>query len=369
MSRSLWRVSSTIHQTPIAPLHSDLGAKMVPFAGWNMPVQYTSIIDEHTAVREDVGIFDISHMGQFFLEGEGAEEWLNSILTNNVAKLDIGEGQYTIMLNEEGGVIDDLIIYREAQGRVFLVVNASKIEEDFAWMSQHLPEGVKLANESGQWAAMAVQGPRAAALFSQLFPSQPLPARNGMAKWSHEGESLMVCSTGYTGEEGFEFFCPSERGSHWFKSFVDAGAKPCGLGARDSLRLEVCYPLNGSDLSSSHTPLEAGLGFFCDLEKEGGFIGSDILRKQKSKGLERRLVALEYTGRGAPPRSHYGVFSKEGDQIAELTSGVLSPSLRTGIAMAYLPVAHAKVGNLVDVDVRGRRFEAKVVKKPFYKKA
>lgn len=362
-------MSSTIHQTPLALLHTTMGAKMIPFAGWNMPVQYTSIIDEHTAVREDVGIFDISHMGQFFVEGDGAEDWLNTMLTNNVSKLGIGEGQYTIMLNEQGGVIDDLIIYREAPGRIFLVVNAAKIEEDFAWMSQHLSTGVKLSNDSDQWAAMAVQGPRAAALFSQFFPGQTLPARNGMAKWSHEGETLIVCSTGYTGEEGFEFFCPSDRGVHWFESFVDAGAKPCGLGARDSLRLEVCYPLNGSDLSPSHTPLEAGLGFFCDLEKEGGFIGSDVLQKQKSNGLERRLAALEYTGRGAPPRSHYGVFSREGEQIAELTSGVLSPSLRTGIAMAYLPLAHAKVGNLVEVDVRGRRFEAKVVKKPFYKKA
>jgi aminomethyltransferase len=369
MSRSLSRVNNTIHETPLAPLHIELGAKMIPFAGWNMPVQYTSIIDEHTAVREHAGIFDISHMGQFFVEGDGAEAWLNSLLTNNVTKLGPGEGQYTIMLNEQGGVIDDLILYREAEGRIFLVVNASMIDEDFAWMNNHLPEGLDLRNESDQWAAMAVQGPHAATLFAELFPDQPLPPRNGMASWIHEGELLMVCSTGYTGEEGYEFFSSSANGSAWFQRFIDAGAKPCGLGARDSLRLEVCYPLNGSDLSPSHTPLEAGLGFFCDLEKDGGFVGSEILAHQKRDGLKRRLVALKYTGRGAPPRAHYGVFTKEGEQISELTSGVLSPSLREGIALAYLPLEHAKIGSLVDVDVRGRRFEAKVVKKPFYKKA
>ena len=369
MSRSLYFVSNTIHETPLASLHVELGAKMVPFAGWNMPVQYTSIIDEHSAVRDDVGIFDISHMGQFFVEGDGAEAWLNSLLTNNLMKLGIGEGQYSIMLNEQGGVIDDLILYREAEGRVFLVVNASMIDEDFAWMSKYLPQGLDLKNESDQWAAMAVQGPHAATLFAELFPGQPLPPRNGMASWTHEGELLMVCSTGYTGEEGYEFFSSSANGSSWFQRFIDAGAKPCGLGARDSLRLEVCYPLNGSDLSPEHTPLEAGLGFFCDLEKGGGFIGSESLVQQKAEGLKRRLVALKYTGRGAPPRAHYSVYDKEGEVISELTSGVLSPSLREGIALAYLPVEHAKIGTMVDIDVRGRRFEAKVVKKPFYKKA
>jgi len=346
---------------------------MVAFAGWNMPVQYTSIIDEHTAVREDVGIFDISHMGQFFLEGKGAEAWLNSILANDVNKLGVGEGQYTFMLNENGGVIDDLIIYRQAEGRIFLVVNASMIDVDYAWLNQHLTQnsggGLVLTNESDAWAGMAVQGPNSSAAFAKLFTDQELPARNGMAMWSYEGETLCVCRTGYTGEDGFEFFSSSDNGSAWFQRFIDNGAKPCGLGARDSLRLEVCYPLNGSDLSPTRTPLQAGLGFFCALDKEGGFIGSDVLIKQKEDGLKERLIALKYTGRGAPPRAHYEVFTKEGELVSELTSGVLSPSMREGIALAYLPVSLAKLGTLVDIDVRGRRFEAKVVKKPFYKKA
>jgi aminomethyltransferase len=357
-----------IQETPLADLHVALGGKMVPFAGWRMPVQYTSIIDEHSAVREKVGIFDISHMGQFFLDGDGAETWLNSMLTNDVSKLGTGEGQYTLMLNASGGVIDDLIIYRQAEGRIFLVVNASMIDADYAWLKKHLPDGLTLTNESDVWAGMAVQGPLSAAVFAKIFPDRELPARNGMEMWSCDGETLCVCRTGYTGEDGFEFFSPAESGIGWFKRLIDAGAKPCGLGARDSLRLEVCYPLNGSDLSPSRTPLEAGLGFFCALDKNGGFIGSDILIKQKEDGLKERLVALKYTGRGAPPRAHYEVFSKEGERLSELTSGVLSPSMREGVALAYLPVSHAKLGTLVDVDVRGRRCEAKVVKKPFYKK-
>ncbi len=368
MPHSVRFVSNEIQETPLADLHVKLGAKMIPFAGWNMPVQYTSIINEHTAVREKVGIFDISHMGQFFLEGEGAEQWLNTLLSNDVAKLGVGEGQYTMMLNENGGVIDDLIIYREAEGRIFLVVNASMIDQDYAWLEKHLAEGLILSNESNAWAGMAVQGPEASAAFKTLFPERELPPRNGMEKWTQDNESLIVCRTGYTGEDGFEFFSPAESGSKWFQSFVDKGAEPCGLGARDSLRLEVCYPLNGSDLSPSRTPLEAGLGFFCALEK-GDFIGRDSLLKQKEEGLKERLVALKYTGKGAPPRAHYEVFSKEGERLSELTSGVLSPSLREGIALAYLPLSHAKLGTLVDIDVRGRKFEAEVVKKPFYKKA
>lgn len=356
----------TIQETPLAALHVELGAKMIPFAGWNMPVQYTSIMDEHFAVREAVGIFDISHMGQFFLSGEGAENWLNSVLANDVKKLAIGEAQYTFMLNEKGGVIDDLIIYRFGVDQIFLVVNASMIDEDFAWLNSYLLDGLTLTNESNDWAGMAIQGPDAVAVYAAVFPGRDLPKRNGIDTWEQDGQKLIVCRTGYTGEDGFEFFCPAENGNDWFKAFIAAGAKPCGLGARDSLRLEVCYPLNGSDLSPERTPLQAGLGFFCALETD--FIGVEVLRDQKANGMPDRLVALKYTDKGAPPRSHYGVYSKDGEQLSELSSGVLSPSLKEGIGMAYLPETYAKLGTLVDIDVRGRRFEAEVVKKPFYKK-
>lgn len=357
---------TVIKSTPLESLHIELGGRMVAFAGWNMPVQYTSNMDEHLAVRESVGIFDISHMGQFFLRGAGAESWLNGVLANDVKKLGVGEAQYTFMLNEEGGVIDDLIIYRFGDDQIFMVVNASKIDEDFAWLNRHLAEGLILTNESDAWAGMAVQGPDAVASYARLFPSRELPVRNGIDKWEEDGEEFIVCRTGYTGEDGFELFTSASEGARWFRSFVDAGAKPCGLGARDSLRLEVCYPLNGSDLSAERTPVQAGLGFFCAIDKE--FIGRDVLKRQKEEGMTERLVAIKYIGKGAPPRAHYGVFSKEGEQIGELTSGVYSPSLREGIGMGYLPVEYAKIGTEVEIDVRGRKCAAVVVKKPFYKK-
>lgn len=353
-----------IKSSPLESLHIELGGKMVHFAGWNMPVQYTSNMDEHQAVRDAVGIFDISHMGQFFLSGNGAEDWLNGMLANDVSKLSIGEAQYTFMLNEQGGVIDDLIIYRFGIDQIFMVVNASMIDEDFAWLNQHLTKELTLTNESDSWAGMAVQGPDAALTYAKLLADRVLPNRNGIDTWEQDGQRFIVCRTGYTGEDGFELFVSAEQGATWFKKFIDAGAKPCGLGARDSLRLEVCYPLNGSDLSPERTPLQAGLGFFCALDKS--FIGRDVLIKQKAEGMKERLVAIKYIGIGAPPRPHYGVFSKEGGQIGELSSGVFSPSLKQGIAMGYLPVEFAKIGTEVDIDVRGRKFPAKVVKKPFY---
>ena len=355
-----------IKQSPLANLHMDLGAKMIPFAGWNMPVQYSSIMDEHAAVRAAVGVFDISHMGQFFLEGNGAGAWLNSMLSNDVSKLAAGQAQYTLMLNEEGGVIDDLILYCFDADQYFLVVNASMIEEDYAWLLQHKPDALSLRDDSSAWAGMAVQGPDAEACYQVLFPGRALPHRNGVDAWKEGDEEFIVCRTGYTGEDGFELFTSAQSGSGWFKKCIDAGAKPCGLGARDTLRLEVCYPLNGADLSAERTPLQAGLGFFCALDTD--FVGVEALRKQKEEGVGERLTALQYTGKGAPPRAHYGVFSKQDEHIGELSSGALSPSLKEGVAMAYLPEEFAKLGTLLDVDIRGRRYEAKVVKKPFYKK-
>ncbi len=357
---------SDVKSTPLAAKHVELGARMVPFAGWNMPVQYTGILDEHKAVREACGIFDISHMGQFVATGANAASWLNSMLTNDINKLDLGQGQYSIMLNDRAGVIDDLILYRIEPETYFIVVNASKIDEDYAWLTAHKPADVTLENHSDAYVGLAVQGPTSADVFGKLFPGITLPPRNGIARITLDGADLIVCRTGYTGEDGFEFFCPAADGVKWLEAYIAAGAKPCGLGARDSLRLEMCYPLNGSDLSPEKTPLEAGLGFFCALDTD--FTGVEILREQKAAGLQRRLVALQYTGKGAPPRAHYKVHAPGGDLIGELTSGVLSPSLMTGIAMAYLPADYAKVGSEVEIDVRGKKFPAVVVKKPFYKK-
>lgn len=354
-------MSEDLKQTPLLAAHEKLGARIVPFAGWEMPIQYEGIIAEHKAVREDVGVFDISHMGQFRVSGGGAARWLNGFLTNDLAKLEIGDGQYTLLLNENGGVIDDLIAYRTGEAEFFLVVNAAKIEEDFAWLNGRLAAEVELSNESNAFAGIAVQGPRAAEVFSEISGGRELPKRFGIAQI---GE-IIVCRTGYTGEDGFELFCPAPTGVSWWEKTLAAGAKPCGLGARDSLRLEKCYPLNGSDLSPERTPLEAGLGFFVDLEK-GDFVGREVLTKQKSEGPPSRLIAIKLTEKGPPPRHGYAIFSEDGQQLlGELTSGGLSPSLGIGIGMGYVPNGSHKVGTTLKIEVRGRKFGAEIVKKPF----
>ncbi len=347
--------------TPLAALHESLGARMLPFAGWEMPIQYQGIVAEHKAVRESVGIFDISHMGQFYASGNSVADWLNSLLTNDTGKLGDGEGQYTLLLNEKGGVIDDMIIYRISADEFFLVVNAARIDEDWAWFQKHCPADITLRNESDHFAGVAVQGPKAKAAWKAVFPDCDLPEKNGIL----EKDDWVVCRTGYTGEDGFEFFSPADQIETWFQNFLDAGAQPCGLGARDSLRLEKCFPLNGSDLNESNTPLEAGLGFFVKLDKGCDFTGSDVLQKQKSKGLKQKLVALKATGKGPPPRGGYDIALPGGEIIGQLTSGGQSPVLACGIGMAYVPIELADLGTEIEVVVRDRRYPLEVVKKPF----
>jgi len=360
----LRRVSETLNQSPLEAVHLELGGRMVPFAGWSMPVMYSSILDEHRAVRGGVGVFDISHMGQFFVRGSRAGEALEGLLTNRIAKLGDGEGQYTLMLNEAGGVIDDLIVYRLGAEEYFLVVNAAKLDEDREWLAARLGEGARLDDESANWAALAVQGPRAGEMLAPLHPGEELPPRNGIRRLA---DGSIVCRTGYTGEDGFEYFCAVEEGVGRLRALLEAGAAPCGLGARDSLRLEAGFPLNGNDLSPERTPLEAGLGIFVDLDK-GDFVGREPLARQKAEGLERRLVALACTAKGAPPRAHYPVLDADGEVVGELSSGGLSPTLGRGIGLAYLPLALAKRGTALQLDVRGRRVPMEVVKKPFYKR-
>lgn len=339
---------------------------MVPFAGWNMPVQYTGITQEHLAVRGGCGIFDISHMGEFFVSGAKAGEWLNGLLTNNTAKLGDGQGQYTLMLNENGGVIDDLIIYRLAADEWFLVVNASMIEEDRAWLTARLAEGVELKDESAAYAGMAIQGPNAPAVFAAITEGAELPPRNGIVQIKTGHGEIIVCRTGYTGEDGFELFSPAADGCWWWNAALEAGAVPCGLGARDTLRLEVGYPLNGNDLSPARTPLEGGLGFFVDLEK-GEFTGRRVLAAQKANGVPSKLAGIRMADKSPPPRAHYAVFHN-GEQVGELCSGGVSPSLGAGIGMAYLPPAAAAIGTAMEIDIRGKRWPAEVVKKPFYRR-
>ena len=361
-----------LKKTPLHDEHARLGAKLVDFGGWSMPVQYSGILDEHRAVRGSIGIFDISHMGQFFAEGAGAGAWLQSLLTNNLTRLAVGECQYTFLLNERGGVIDDLIVYRLGEDRYLLVVNASKIDEDFAWMQAHIGGDVAFENASDSYAGLAVQGPRSAQLFDAFFGGKySRPARNEILIVSINDTDYFIARTGYTGEDGFEIFCPADRAVKSWRDILargeTLGIKPCGLGSRDTLRLEMCYPLNGSDLSSETTPLEAGLSIFVDLEKPG-FIGRDALLAQKRNGIARRLVPFQMTGQSPPPRAHYGVF-KNGEKIGETTSGSLSPTLNAGIGMAYLPTQFARIGEEIEIDIRGRRFPATIQKKPLVRRS
>ena len=362
--------ASTLKKTPLHDEHVRLGAKMVDFGGWAMPVQYSGIIDEHHAVRGNLGVFDISHMGQFFAEGASTAQWLNRLLTNNVDRLAVGECQYTLLLNEAGGVIDDLIVYRVGEARYLLVVNAAKIDEDFAWMHARWEGDIAFENRSAHFAGLAVQGPRSAQLFDAFFHGKySRPARNEILGVEIDGETYYIARTGYTGEDGFEVFCPASRAVRSWNDILrkgaDFGIKPCGLGARDTLRLEMCYPLNGSDLAPDTTPIEAGLSIFVDLQKPE-FIGREALTQQKKKGVKRRLVPFKMTGASPPPRSHYGVF--KGDQkIAETTSGTLSPTLKIGIGMAYIPTEYARINEQIEIEIRGKRFPATIEKKPLHR--
>jgi glycine cleavage system T protein (aminomethyltransferase) len=350
-------------------------------------VQYTSIVEEHQAVRNNVGIFDISHMGQLIVQGSGARDWLNTMLTNNIEKLDVGTGQYTFLLNERGGVIDDLIVYRIEEQKFLLVVNAARTDEDFAWLQNHInggrspdcPSGgletaalCKLENRSANFGGVAIQGPRVAELSHALFGNNvDLPPRNHIVDLPFDGTSVWVARTGYTGEDGVEVFFRASDAVKFWNAVLEKGGplgiKPCGLGARDTLRLEMCYPLNSSDLSPQRNPIEAGLGFFVDLAKSK-FVGRDALLQTKESGPQEKLVSFRMKEKGPPPRPHYSVFDN-GERIGEVTSGTISPSLNWGVGMAYVSASHAKIGTQIDIEIRERKFPATIEKKPFYKKS
>ena len=357
---------SGLKQTPLFQEHEKLGAKMTEFSGWNMPVCYSSIVEEHHAVRNRVGIFDISHMGQIEVSGPAAKPWLNRMLSNNVDRLAISQGQYSLLLNKAGGVIDDLLVYRRHDDQFLLVVNAAKIDEDFAWMLESVSGGVAVLNCSSLFGALAVQGPRSPDLMG-IFGE--LPPRNHFCDLKIEGSSTMIARTGYTGEDGFELFFPGGLAPFIWNRLLELGKPlgmvPCGLGSRDTLRLEACFPLNGSDLTPERTPLEAGLGLFVDLTKRE-FIGREALCAQKESGIKQRLSALKATGKSPPFRSHYPVFAGEG-KVGELTSGTQSPTLGVAIGLGYLNVEFAQPRQKVEIEIRGRRYAAGVERKPMYK--
>jgi len=378
-------VSETAQKkTPLYEEHVRRRAKMISFGDWLMPVQYSTIVEEHQAVRTNVGIFDISHMGQFVVSGNTGRNWLNTMLTNNLEKLEVGTGQYTFLLNERSGIIDDLIAYRTGDASFLLVVNAARVDEDFAWLDQHRPveaavpaaNYVQITNRSADFGGVAIQGPRVVDLFHDLLdkdagPARNLPPRNRIIDVEIEGMPVTIARTGYTGEDGVEVFFRAPDAATFWNLVLERGQKfqikPCGLGARDTLRLEMCYPLNGSDLSPDRNPIEAGLGFFVDLTKPE-FIGRGVLLKAKQNGPAQKLAAFRMEGKGPPPRPHYPVFSHSA-RIGEVTSGTLSPSLNYGIGMGYLDAAHAGVGSKIEIEIRGQKFPAIIEKKPLYKKA
>jgi aminomethyltransferase len=359
-------------RTPLYDEHVKRRAKMVPFGGWLMPVQYTSIVQEHNAVRNNIGIFDISHMGQLIASGPAAAKWLNTMLTNNIDKLGLGQGQYTFLLNERGGIIDDLIAYRIGDEKFLLVVNASRTEEDFTWLDRHRGNDVELKDRTVDFGGVAIQGPRVVELFQALLGDNvDLPPRNHIVDFKLDDMPLSIARTGYTGEDGVEVFFRAQDAAKFWNSVLDKGdefgIKPCGLGARDTLRLEMCYPLNGSDLSPERNPIEAGLGFFVDLTKPK-FTGREILLKMKENGPPHKLAAFRMEGKGPPPRPHYPVFNN-GERVGEVTSGTLSPSLNYGIGMAYVSASHAKIGSKIEIEIRGQKFQGTIEKKPLYKRS
>ena len=348
-------MSQTLLQTPLHDRHVALGARMVPFAGYEMPVQYEGVIQEHRAVRTDAGVFDVSHMGELEVEGPRAHEFLQSLLSNDLDKLEPGKAQYTLLTNEGGGIIDDLIAYRLEQCRYLLVVNASNRAADFAWIKDREVSGSDARDISDEYALLAVQGPNAIAKLG--LP--PAPAFT-FAEAVIDGTELMVNRTGYTGEDGCELLCMAEDAGALWDAVLARGITPCGLGARDTLRLEACYPLHGNDISPETDPISAGLGWTCALAKD--FTGVNVLRAIKENGPERKLVAFVMEDKAIPRQG----MPIEGG--GEVTSGTHSPMLDIGIGMGYVPTAHAKPETELTIDVRGKPRKARVVKKPIYER-
>jgi aminomethyltransferase len=347
--------ADTLQRTPLHDRHVALGARLVPFAGWEMPVQYEGVIPEHRAVRTDCGVFDVSHMGELEVEGPRAFDLLQSLLSNDLARLQPGEAQYTLLTNEGGGIVDDLIVYSIEPGRYLLVVNASNRETDYRWLKEREVRGSEVSDRSEEYALLAVQGPRA---FERLGLSAERPFT-----WSMDdvdGIEVMVNRTGYTGEPGCELCVPREDAAALWDRVVERGATPCGLGARDSLRLEVCYPLHGNDITPETDAISAGLGWVCALDKD--FTGVQALRTIKDAGPERRLAAFVMDERAIP---RAGMAIAEG---GEVTSGTHSPMLDVGIGMGYIRAELAQPETPLTIDVRGRARRAHVVKKPIYQR-
>ena len=348
-------MAQTLSRTPLHDRHVALGARLVPFAGWEMPVQYEGVLQEHRAVRTDAGVFDVSHMGEIDVEGPRAHELLQGLLSNDLDKLEPGRAQYTLLTNESGGIIDDLIAYRLDSHRYLLVVNASNREADFAWLKEREVSGSDVRDVSDEYGLLAVQGPNAIAKLG--LPAAPAFT---FAEAEIDGMPMMVNRTGYTGEDGCELLCMADDAAALWDAVLARDVVPCGLGARDTLRLEAGYPLHGNDISQTTDAISAGLGWTCALGKE--FTGVAELRRIKSDGPARKLVAFVMEQKAVP---RHGMPIDGG---GEVTSGTHSPMLDVGIGMGYVPAAQAAPGTALTIDVRGKPREARVVAKPIYKR-
>lgn len=355
--------NGTLRRTALYDDHVAAGAKIVPFAGWEMPVQYEpGIKAEHLAVRSHAGVFDVSHMGQIETCGPQATAFLQRMVSNDVTKMPIGGAQYALLCNDRGGAIDDLFTYRLAKDRYLTVTNASNHAGDFAWLAANAGEfDVDLVDRADEYAMIALQGPAARDILSRAIDGAA-PPRMAIVETRVAGRAALVAGTGYTGEDGVEIMLAPVDAPVVWRELTEAGASPAGLGARDTLRLEVCFPLYGNELTIDHDPIEAGLGWAVALDT--GFVGADALALVKSTGPARRLVPFVFTGPGIP-RQGCAVL-KDGETVGEVTSGTLSPSLDVGAGMAYVDAALAEPGTAIDVDVRGRVRPAEVRRRPLY---
>jgi aminomethyltransferase len=376
-------ISDMLKKTPLHAAHKRLGAHLVEFGGWEMPLYYSGIIEEHRAVRSAAGIFDISHMGEIVVRGPDALEFLNLVLTNDARKLAAGQGQYTLMCNERGGTIDDLYLYRIDAEEYLLVVNAARIDADAAWLEHQRAAfpgrtGLELKNRSDDLAAVAVQGPKVADFIDDIFqPGAQTAAglqKNELLRLNFAGQGVFVSRTGYTGEDGFEIVAPAESIEGIWNKLLEvgksSGLKPAGLGARDTLRTEAGYPLYGHELDEDITPLEAGVGYFVALSK-GDFTGHAMLARQKAAGTPRKLVGFKMAGRSAPPRPGYPIWSDSGEMtpIGRVTSGTQSPSLGIGIGLGFVEPGFSPANTAIGIEVRGKRLPAIVVSRPIYRRS
>lgn len=363
---------STLKRTPLFEVYEKYGAKTIDFGGWELPVQFSSIKEEHEAVRTKAGLFDVSHMGEIEVNGKDSLDFLQKVMTNDISKLKDGGAQYTAMCYEDGGTVDDLLVYRKGENDYLLVVNAANIEKDFEWLTSHQFGDVQINNVSEEIAQLAIQGPLAETILQKLTRTALSDIKFFKFQDNVElkGVKALVSRTGYTGEDGFEIYCHSKDAVTLWELILEAGKEegvlPCGLGARDTLRFEANLPLYGQELSKDITPIEAGIGFAVKTEKEVEFIGQNVLKEQKENGAPRKLVGIEMIDKGIP-RHGYPVYVGE-EMIGEVTTGTQSPTLKKNIGLVLLKKEYAELGTEVEVQVRKKRLKAKVVKTPFYKR-